>query len=81
MDIPPLNKSCLLFSNLYRWDMPSPKELAFRLGQSFSILLEEIDYSVVLGHIYESFCSKGIHHMANTQAGWIFLSSCTLSFL
>lgn len=41
MDIPPLNKSCLLFNNLYSWDVPSHKELAFRLDQSFSILLEE----------------------------------------
>ena len=47
----PLNKSFLLFNNLYNWDVPSHKELAFKIDKSFSILLEEIDYFVLFDHI------------------------------
>lgn len=49
-DVSPLNKSFLLFNNLYNWDVPSHKELAFKIDQSFSILVEEIDYFVLFDH-------------------------------
>lgn len=50
MDIPFLNKSLLVFNNLYSRNVPSHKELAFRIDQNFSILLEEIDQFGLFDH-------------------------------
>lgn len=60
VDIPLLNKSFLLFNNLYSQDVPSHKELAFRIEQSFSIVLQETDYFVLFDHIDASVAKEFI---------------------
>lgn len=76
VDIPLLNKSFLVFNSLYSRDVPSHKELAFRIDQSFSILLEEIDQFGLFDHTMASQQRNSLHGACTSVV--IFLLSDVL---